>query len=182
MYKIERKKFFSNLDSSKICVNKTFWKTIQPFLSEKRKITNKITLVGEDKTVIPEDQLISEELNQFFKNATKALNIRGNSYLIDKSDLSDPVNKAISKYKNYPSILLIKAKIRNPPSFSFKEASLSDIEKELRNLNTKKASAFGNIPPKILRGSKESCSETLAELFNNTSLTSSFPTELKLQT
>ena len=90
------------------------------------------------------------------------------------------MNKAISKYKNHPSILLIKDKIKNPASFSFREASLSDIEKELRNLNTKKASTFGNIPPKILRASKESCSETLVELFNNTLLTSSFPTELKI--
>ena len=57
---------------------------------------------------------------------------------------------------------------------------MSDIEKELRNLNTKKARTFGNIPPKILRTSKESFSETLAELFNNTLLTSSFPTELKV--
>ena len=74
MYKKERKKFFSNLDSSKICDNKTFWKTIQPFFSEKRKITNKITLVDEDETVISDDQLISEELNQFFKNVAKTLN------------------------------------------------------------------------------------------------------------
>ena len=50
------------------------------------------------------------------------------------------MTQAISKYKNLPSILLIKDKIRNPASFSFKEASLSDTEKELRNLNTKKAS------------------------------------------
>ena len=128
------------------------------FYSEKRKITNKITLADEDETVISDDQLISKELNQFFKNATKSLNIRENS---------DPVNKAISKYGNHPSILLIKDKIRNPASFSFKEASLSDIE-ELRNLNIKKPSTFGNIPPKILRASKESCSEILAELFNNT--------------
>ena len=28
LYKKERKKFFSNLDSSKICDNETFWKTI----------------------------------------------------------------------------------------------------------------------------------------------------------
>ena len=90
------------------------------------------------------------------------------------------MNKAISKYKNRLSILLIKDKIRNPALFSFKEASLSDIEKELRNLNTKKASKFGNVPPKILRTSKESGSETLAELLNNTLLTSSFPTELKV--
>ena len=67
-----------------------------------------------------------------------------------------------------------------PASFSFGEASLSDIEKELRNLNTKKASTFGNIPPNILRASKESCSETVVEPFNNTLLTSSFPTELNI--
>ena len=101
--------------------------------------------------------------------------IRENSYLIDKIELSDPVNKAITKYKNHPSILLIKDKIRNPAPFSLKESSLSDIEKELRNLKT-----FGNILSKILRANKESCSETLAELFNNTLLTSSFPTELKV--
>ena len=66
------------------------------------------------------------------------MNRRENPYLIDKTELSDPVNKAISKYKNHPSILLIKDKIRNLASFSFKEVSLSHIEKELRNLNIKK--------------------------------------------
>ena len=86
----------------------------------------------------------------------------------------------MSKYRNYSNILLIKDKIRDPASFSVKEASLSDSEKELRNLNTNKASTFGNIPPKILRASNESCSETLTELFNNTLLASSFPTELKV--
>ena len=70
---------------------KTFSKTIQHFFSAKQKITNKITLVDEDEIVISDDQLTSEELNQFFKNSTKALNIRKISYLIDKSELSDPV-------------------------------------------------------------------------------------------
>ena len=32
----------------------------------------------------------------------------------------------------------------------------------------------------MLRASKESCSKTLAELFNSTLSTSSFPTELKV--
>ena len=46
------------------------------FFSEKLKITNKITLADLNEIVISDNQLISEELNQFFKNATKALNIR----------------------------------------------------------------------------------------------------------
>ena len=37
---------------------------------KKQKITYKITLVDEDKAVISDDQLISEELNQFFNNAS----------------------------------------------------------------------------------------------------------------
>ena len=98
------------------------------------------------------------------------MNVQENSYLIDKSELSEPMNMAISKYRNYPSILLIKDKIRNPTSFSFKEACLSNIEKELRNLNTKKEVDLEIYHQKILRASKESCSETLAELFNNTLL------------
>ena len=44
LYKKECKKFFSNLDSSKICDNKTFWKTIQPFFLKKQKLQIKLLL------------------------------------------------------------------------------------------------------------------------------------------
>ena len=76
---------------------KTFWKYIQPFFfSEKRKISNKITLVDDNETIVSDDQLVSEELNSFFKNATKSLNIRQSSYLIYKSNkIEDQVKKAI---------------------------------------------------------------------------------------
>ena len=36
------------------------------------------------------------------------------------------------------------------------------------------------MPQKVLRASKESCSETLVERFNNTLLISIFPTKLKV--
>ena len=64
-----------------------FYQELRTNLGEKCKKNYK-------ETVISDDQLISAELNQFFKNATKALNIWENSYMIDKSELSDPVNKA----------------------------------------------------------------------------------------
>ena len=54
--------------------------------SEKRKISNKITLVDDNDTIVSDDQSISEELTTFFKNATKSLNIRQNSYLTDESN------------------------------------------------------------------------------------------------
>ena len=124
--------------------------------------------------------MISEEFNQIFKNATKALNIRENSYLIDKSELLDPVNKAISKYKNHPSILQLKTKSEILHRFLSKKLLCLILKNSQEISIQKKTSTFGNIPPKILRASKEGCFETLADLFNNTLLTSSFPTELKV--
>ena len=172
---------FSNLNPSSMCNNKAFWKYIQSFFFEKRKISNKITLVDDNNTIVSDDQSISEELNTLFKNATRSLNIRQNSYITDESnEIEGQVKKAISKYKNHPSIILIKNKITVPELFVFTEASVSDIEKELSNLNTKKASTFKNITPKVLKASIESRSEALTKLFNNTILTSNFPDKLKV--
>ena len=181
LYKKERKPFFSNLNPTNIRDNKIFWKYIQLFFSEKRKLSNKITLVDDNDTIVSDDQSISEELNTFFKNATKSLNIRQNSHKTDGSkEIEDQVQKAISKYKNHPSIILIKSKIKVPELIVFTEASVSDIEKELSNLNTKKASTSKNMTAKVLKASIENYSEALTKLFNNTILTSDFPDKLKV--
>ena len=104
------------------------------------KSSNKITLVDDNDTMVSDDQSILEELHTFFKNATKSVNIGQNSCQTDESnEIEDQVKKAIFRYKNHPSIILIKNKITVPEIFVFTEASLSDIEKELSNLNTKKS-------------------------------------------
>ena len=76
--------------------------------------------------------------------------------------------------------MLIQSKVANDSTFSFNEASLSDIEKELRSLNPNKAYTFKNIPPKILKESRECCLDILQKLFNNTFSDNEFPDELKL--
>ena len=76
------------------------------FFYEKRKTSNKIILVGDNDTIIFDDQSISEELNTFFKNATKRLKIQQNSYIKDEwNDIEDKVKKAVFKCKNHPSII-----------------------------------------------------------------------------
>ena len=82
---------------------------IQLIFSENRKVANKITLLGDNENIISDDKLVSEELNNFFQNATKTLNIIENSYLTNNTnEVLDPVDKAVFKYKNHPSILTIK--------------------------------------------------------------------------
>ena len=51
-------------------------------------------------------------MNNFFKNAISTLDIKENSYIINNNipHITDPIEKAIEKYKFHPSILLIKKK------------------------------------------------------------------------
>jgi len=178
LYKKERKSFYNNLDPSVVSDNKTFWKNIQPFFSEKRKVGNKITLVQESQ-IISDDKLVSEEINSFFKDAASSIDIAENFYLKDKSNAADPIDRLIDEYKNHPSILTIKSKMENTTQFSFKETSLLEIENEIKDLDPKKAITFQNIPPKILKLSINTCSSSLQKLFNNCLLTGEFPVELK---
>ena len=94
--------------------------------------------VRDNENIISDDKLVSEKLNNFFQNATKNPNIIENSYLTnDANKVLDPVDKAIFKYKNHPSILKVKNALGATTPFLFNEISLSNSEKELSDLNTK---------------------------------------------
>ena len=59
--------------------------------------------------------------------------------------------------------------------------SLSDIEKEITNLNSKKACTHQNIPTKVLKLSSDICSESLLKIWNNKIIgETSFSNKLKL--
>ena len=128
----------------------------------KEKIRKQNNSWDSEENIIFNDTLISEELNIFFQNTTKTLNINENSYIVDSSSsITDRVDKAIKIYKNCPRILLIKQKLENVEHVSLKLVSISKTEKELRQLNSNKATTFGNTPTKILRENSKSCSDTL---------------------
>ena len=113
---------------------------------------DKITLVEDDET-ISENEQISESLNNFFADAIINLNIP--QYEDPTSNningIDDPVLRAIEKYKNHPSIKLIKTNSENNASFRFQEIQTIEIEKELKNLDCPKASQDSDIPTKIIK-------------------------------
>ena len=84
--------------------NKLFRKTFKSFFSNKGDRGSNIQLV-EDNELLQDYQKIADQLNTFFENAVSNLNINENTYIInhDSGNLSDPVGKAICKYKFHPS-------------------------------------------------------------------------------
>ena len=100
---------------------------------------------------------------KFFENVTLEKN--GNSYIIGTdSNKINSFEKAINKYKNHPSVLLIKRRLKNIPSFSFNEVGVCEIERELNLINPRKATTY---LPKLLKSTKTICSETFKTIFDN---------------
>ena len=94
----------------------------------------------EKEEILKDDTKIAKELNLFFSNAVKSLNIAENTHFTNRvsDNLKDPVARAIEKFKTHPSVLIIKEKIFQGNKFSFTEVSQSEIEKEKKSLNVKK--------------------------------------------
>ena len=181
LYKKERKRFFNNLNPSFATNNKLFWKTIKPFFSNKEIYESQIKLVEKDE-VLQDDDLIAKELNKFFKNAVSTLNVKENRFITNRSSdgITDPADKAIEKYTFHPSIFLIQKHLKNHDFFSFKTVEIGDIEKEIKNINPKKATTSNSIPPKIFKKFSKVSASVLRKLFNDSIEKGDFPQNLKL--
>ena len=146
---------------SQITDNKKFWNTVKPFISNKNKAKAKITLT-EDERIISKDEEVAETLNNYFANVTDSLGITENSEIITSTDgVTDPIDQALIKYFNHPSIRKICSLLQNDGLFHFNNVSIKEMETEIRRLNPSKATTFKNIPPKLLMGSSDICAESL---------------------
>ena len=132
-------------------------------------------------SIISDDQDVVETSNTFFLNAVDSLHISENRFFLTNTEsLTDAVEIAIKRFESHPSIFDIKGNINNS-KFNFSEVKVSDIELELKNLNSNKASTFENIPAKQLKQTSDICSESLMHSWNTEIIKNKiFPTSLKV--
>ena len=85
-----------------------------------------MTLI-EDGEVITDDAKIAEIFNNFFANITESLGISEDQSLLSQTTgINDPVEKAIKKYENHPSIRKIK-ECCELNQFEFKPVTVNEI-------------------------------------------------------
>ena len=180
LYK-KRKKYYSNLDLKQLADNKNFWQNMKPFLSDKNKAAEKITLVSDDE-IFSNDLEIAEKFNEFFKNAVNNLNFSSNKdLLVSTTHLSDPVQIAIGKYKNHPSIFTIQNNVTIDQSFYFQMASTDTTYKQISLLNSKKNGTHGGTPLKCLKLAVNESDPIITNIWNEEVISSStFPESLNL--
>ena len=160
----QKRNFFSKLNTRDFTDNKTFWRKVKPLFTDKVQTKSKITLIEkkvmsnqgdeviETEEIISEDKAIGAVFNKFFINIVPNLKITiENDFDTSFIPTEDLVQNAISKYRNHPSVVIIKEKNSFSGKFSFSLVQYDDILKKLRNLDTAKASKQTDIPTKILK-------------------------------
>ena len=118
--------FYSNLDTKVVINNRTFWKTVKSFLSEKVTKHSKINLVKNDKNISREDQ-IAKKFSEYFISIP-TLNMPSNGYKCPHLSEQDPIFKILDNYKDHLSIKLIKAK-NSSKVFRFLHIDIEEVKK-----------------------------------------------------
>ena len=119
----QKKNFFSKLNTRDVTDNKTFWRKVKPLFTDKVQTKSKITLIEknvvsnqgdkviETEEIISENKAIAEVFNKFFINIVPNLKISiENDFGTSFIPTEDLVQNAISKYRNHPSVVIIKEK------------------------------------------------------------------------
>ena len=180
LYKRERKMFYSNLGPKNITDNKTFWKTMKPFFfTNKSILKSTLTIIDNDK-ITSEDNEVAEVLNTFFEKAVWSLEIDiPKKYTKDGKDIENPLYASVMKFSKHPGILKIN-EVVNKQKFSFKATTLTEIEKEISILSTKKANPSHSVSSKELKENVDVCGRILHNIINYGISNNTFDNGMKL--
>ena len=125
----------------------------------------------EKNAIVVDEEKIFNIMNNYSINITKNLNLKP----LDKNKVKiDMFGKHISIKKihePFPNII--------PENFHFKEVSKDSVRREIRNLDVKRSSTYGSIPPSILKQCVDAYLPYLTDSINYSLRESTFPEELK---
>ena len=177
LFRTAKKQYYETLDVKLVTDNKKFWKHVKPFFTEKVSTNTNITLI-EANEIVNNPKEISEIMNDFFSDAAIYLDIDRDLHTL-ASNASDPVTRAIDKYKHHPSIIKLNEENFPRASFKFDEISESTLIEVIEDLDSSKSYQKDNIPPKILKDNKDICAIVLKSDISRCINNGNFPNNLK---
>ena len=132
--------------------NKTFWKTVRPFLSNKGTHDNHDIILDENSKLIKDNREMSEILNDFYINILQqTIRMKPSQDSFSKTDsIDEQLDIIIEKYKAHPSIQKIKDNNPFLSQFSLSCATEDMILQILLSLNVSKGAVYDTLPPKVI--------------------------------
>ena len=147
-----KRNFYESLNLNNVCDNKKFWATVKPLFCNKIISVENIVL-SKNGVLKKDEEKVANIFNNFFVNIVPNLGIKTQHEFLNTTDNSqDPIENAICKYENHPSIILIKKHMQGAnSSFVFETVTKEKIEKLITNLNIRKAVQSNDIPTKLVQ-------------------------------
>ena len=133
-------------------------------------------MVKDDKIISSDDQ-IAKKFSEYFISIP-ILNMPSNGYKYPDSSEQDPILKILDKYKDHPSIKLIKAK-NNSQIFKFSHIDIGEVKKSFQSLDLKKAAQKDDIKTNLLKKNVDIFAKYTCDDSNDSIRSSKFPNELK---
>ena len=133
--------------------NKTFWKTVRPFLSNKGTHDNHDIILDENGELIKVNRQISEILNDCYINIVEqTTGMKPSQDSFSKTDsIDEQLDIITEKHKAQPSIQKIKDNNPFLSHFSLSCATEDMILQILLSLNVTKGAGYDTLPPKVIR-------------------------------
>ena len=98
LVRIAKLDYYNKLNHKKVSDNKTFWKTVKPFFTDKGVNHDRILFVEENETISDNNE-ISEKLNNFSADIVKNVNVpQYEDHLVNTDNIDDPILRTNKKF------------------------------------------------------------------------------------
>ena len=156
--------------------NRTFWKTVKPFLTNKGCMTNDCINIEKDRDIVRDKKMLVKLFNENYINIVEISSGNQPSSLGNCEDSAQDdatVGKFISKCSSHPSVQKIKREFSIDKEFELPYASAKDINQIIKSLNINKA--------KFVKISTDIINCHIANIINKDISNNKFSEMLKLQ-
>ena len=163
------KNYVKKATSDGVMSNRKFWNTVKSFLRSKGFSHNDNISININGNVVKNEQKLTKEFNSYYINikttsGSPPIKLENNLDYISDSLIA---KRIIEKYKNHLSIKAIQDTVPVKKEFKIEEAKFDQVNKVLRNINSRKATGLDKIPPKIVRMSANIIDSRLTNILNS---------------
>ena len=162
-------KFFKESTESGVMSNRTFWKSVKPFLTNKGCIKNDCINIEKDGEIVRGEKVLVKVFNENYINIVEISSGNKPSSLGNCQDSAQDdatVDKILSKYSSHPSVQKIKREFSLDKEFELPYASAKDINQIIKSLNIKKAKGPDGISAKFVKISIDIIDCHIANIIN----------------
>ena len=147
--------------------------TIKPFLTDRIKSTDQNISLFHDNRVINDPVKVCNIFNDYFINAASDI---GKEHPIQHDENIEDI---LCSYKDHSIIRRIKSHVSQRSTFNFSPTTAKEVHDLLKNVDSKKATGYDNVPPKIIKMAADEFASPLTNLINLSIERSCFPSDLK---